>query len=159
LNVKRLACTLLVDVSSSQSVNRLLFWFKKTVLFVQSGFFSSLVFWIDALWRAAVGYGFTLIFALLRTSLKTHTPPPPSKALFVGGKAQPTQRPNSKGAKYQERSTGRGGAGVRTREVLSKAKMSKSEYQRRLFQYGANETPSQTNTEPLLPRQLLQINC
>ena len=30
----------------------------------------------------------------------------------------------------------------RTREVLSKAKMSKSEYQRRLFQYGPEETPS-----------------
>ncbi|MEY3409788.1 MAG: ribosomal protein, partial [Pseudomonadota bacterium] len=40
LNVKRSACTLLVAVSSSLSVNSFTACFKKTVLFIQSGFFS-----------------------------------------------------------------------------------------------------------------------
>jgi hypothetical protein len=60
-----LACILLVAVSSSLSVNRLLFWFKKTVLFVQSGFFSFAFFlggggvWGDAHLRLTQNFAYT----------------------------------------------------------------------------------------------------
>ena len=79
------------------------------------------------------------LYSELRLKPIPHHRPP--KRFLCTEKLNPTQRPKSEGVKYQNCSTGRGGAGVRTRDVLSKAKMSKSEYQRRLFQYGPKETP------------------
>jgi hypothetical protein len=94
------------------------------------------------------------LYSELRLKPIPHHRPP--KRFLCAEKLNPTQRPNSEGAKYQERSTGRGGAGVRTRDVLSKAKMSKSEYQRRLFQYGPERNPTKTKQRAPSTKAVIQ---